>query len=127
MNNLIFLFLVLVILAVAIFICFKTEIHISDKVYDRLKWVGEKFCPALNVFILAITKIYNVPGGIEAAGFVAAFQVFLLALVCNANDTYKATSAEDLQKMAEQKPGYIGERFYTDDCGNLLEEVCDES
>ena len=53
----------------------------SNNTYDRLKWFALIFVPAFETFILTIGKIWAIPYYLEIGATVAAFGVFLGALL----------------------------------------------
>lgn len=50
---------------------------LSDKAYDRLKWVAQYLLPGIVTLWLAIAKIWNLPYGAEIGGTLSAIDLFL--------------------------------------------------
>lgn len=53
----------------------------SNNTYDRLKWFALIFIPAFETLILTVGKIWSIPYYLEIGATVAAFGVFLGALL----------------------------------------------
>lgn len=69
----------------------------SNKTYDRIKYIGLIFMPALEVLIIALTEIWNFLHGMQIAATVAAIGTFLGLLVKRSSDKYaKAVEAEEV-------------------------------
>lgn len=69
----------------------------SNKAYDRIKYIALVFMPALEVLVIALTEIWNFPNGMAIAATIAAVGVFLGALVKRSSDNYaKAVKAEEI-------------------------------
>ena len=60
----------------------------SNKTFDYLKWFALVFVPALEVLILTVGKIWGAAYYVEVAQTVAAFGVFLAALLGYSNQKY---------------------------------------
>ena len=60
----------------------------SNETYDRLKWVALVVLPALNVLILTVGKIWGLPYYSEIGATVAAFGLFLAAILKRSSDDY---------------------------------------
>ena len=79
---------------------------IKNETYDVLKWVSVQLIPALNVLILAIGKIWDMPYYVQIAGTISAIGVFIGAII------YK--SSKEFYKDVE---------FYDDEIGEEPAEV----
>lgn len=62
----------------------------SNETYDRLKWVALVFIPALEVLILTVGKIWGLPYYSEIGATIAAFGLFLAAILKRSSDDYYA-------------------------------------
>ena len=49
----------------------------SDKVYDKLKWIAQILLPALGALYFALAGIWNFPYGEEIVGTITAVDAFL--------------------------------------------------
>ncbi len=72
--------------------------RISNETYDRIKWIALAFIPALEVLILTVGKIWGLPYYAEIGATVAAFGVFLAAIIGVSSRAYY----EDLAAPTEQ-------------------------
>lgn len=61
----------------------------SNKVYDRLKWVALIFIPALSVLYATLGHIWDFPYVERIVGTLSAIDVFLGALLQISNSKYK--------------------------------------
>lgn len=61
---------------------------ISNKTYDTIKWIALIVLPALNVLILTLGKIWGLPYFSEIGASIAAFGVFLAAIIKTSSDNY---------------------------------------
>ena len=73
---------------------------ISDRTYNILKWVGLALCPALEVLVLTVGKIWYLPYYAEVGATIAAIGVFIAAVIGVTSSNYYAE---------------IGEKPYQDD------------
>ena len=60
----------------------------SNSTYDRLKWVALAFCPALEVLVLTIGKIWSLPYYAEIGATIAAIGLFIAACLGVASKNY---------------------------------------
>lgn len=63
---------------------------ISDRTYNILKWVGLALCPALEVLVLTVGKIWYLPYYAEVGATIAAIGVFLAAIIGVTSSNYYA-------------------------------------
>ena len=54
---------------------------ISNKTYDRMKWVALIFIPAFETLILTVGKIWSIPYYLEIGATIAAIGLFLGSLL----------------------------------------------
>ena len=66
----------------------------TNTTYDRLKWVALVFCPALEVLVLTIGKIWGLPYYAEIGATIAAVGLFIAACLGVSSKNYYAL-AED--------------------------------
>ena len=62
---------------------------LSNKWYDRLKWVAQYLLPALETLWLALAKIWGFPYGTEIGATIAALDVFLGVVLGISSHNYK--------------------------------------
>ncbi len=53
----------------------------SNKVYDRLKWVAQYALPAFGTLYFALAGIWNLPYGEQVVGTITAVDTFLGVLL----------------------------------------------
>lgn len=53
----------------------------SNKTYDKLKWIAQIFLPALGVLYFALAGIWQFPYGEEIVGTITAIDAFLGVLL----------------------------------------------
>lgn len=75
--------------------------NLSDKTYDTLKWIAVNLIPALEVLILTIGQIWELPYYAQIGATVAAFGVFLAAILGISSKAYKQRQAEELRGEEE--------------------------
>lgn len=62
----------------------------SNKTYDRLKWIAQIFLPALATFYFALATIWGFPYGEQIVGTITAIDTFLgLLLGISTTNYYK--------------------------------------
>lgn len=64
--------------------------RISNELYDRIKWIALNLIPALEVLVLAIGKIWDLPYYIEIGATIAAIGVFLAAVIGVSKSAYNS-------------------------------------
>lgn len=70
---------------------------LSNKNYDRLKWVAQFLLPATGTLYFALAGIWNLPKGEEVVGTITALTAFLgviLGLSSNAYSKTKMTAGD---------------------------------
>jgi len=82
--------------------------RISNETYDGIKWVALNLIPALEVLILTVGKIWELPYYTEIGATIAAIGVFLAAIIGVSRKTYLedlATPTEDdlLTQMEDEE------------------------
>lgn len=82
--------------------------RISNETYDGIKWVALNLIPALEVLILTVGKIWELPYYTEIGATFAAIGVFLAAIIGVSRKTY-------LEDLAEQTDDDILAIFEDDD------------
>lgn len=53
------------------------KVKLSNKIYDKLKWVALILLPALGTLYFAIAGIWNLPYGEQVVGTITAIDTFL--------------------------------------------------
>lgn len=61
----------------------------SNKVYDVFKWVAIILLPALAKLIEGVFGVWGIPYGADIASTIIYVQVFLGAILCISNISYK--------------------------------------
>lgn len=64
---------------------------LSDKVYNRLKWVAQYLLPALGTLYFALASIWGLPYGEQIVGTITAIDTFLGVILGISASTYKKT------------------------------------
>lgn len=72
--------------------------RISNETYDGIKWVALNLIPALEVLILTVGKIWELPYYTEIGATVAAVGVFLAAIIGVSSRNYY----EDLAQPTDE-------------------------
>lgn len=66
----------------------------TNKSYDRWKWIAQILLPALATLYFALAKIWGLPYATEIVGTLAAIDAFLGALLGISTAKYKAKEGE---------------------------------
>ena len=61
---------------------------ITNSTYDTLKWISTQLIPALNVLILTVGKIWDLPYYVPIAATVSAIGVFIGAIIYKSSKAY---------------------------------------
>jgi hypothetical protein len=61
----------------------------SNKVYDKLKWIAMYLLPALGTLYFALAGIWGLPFGEEIVGTITAIDTFLGVVLGISNAQYK--------------------------------------
>lgn len=61
----------------------------SNKVYDKLKWIAMYLLPALGTLYFALAGIWGLPYGEEIVGTITAIDTFLGVILGISNAQYK--------------------------------------
>lgn len=62
---------------------------ISDKTYDRLKWIAQYFLPALGTLYFTLASIWGLPYGEQVIGTISAADAFLGVLLGLSSAEYR--------------------------------------
>lgn len=62
---------------------------ISDKTYDRLKWIAQYFLPALGTLYFTLASIWGLPYGEQVVGTISAADTFLGVLLGLSSAEYR--------------------------------------
>lgn len=54
---------------------------ISNKTYDRLKWIAQYLLPAIATLYFALASVWNLPYSEEVVGTITAVDAFLGAIL----------------------------------------------
>lgn len=61
----------------------------SDKVYDRLKWVAQILLPAIGTLYFALASIWGLPAAEQIVGTITALDAFLGVILGISTSNYK--------------------------------------
>lgn len=75
----------------------------TNKTYDRLKWIAQYFLPALGTLYAALSAIWGLPHGEEVVGTISAVDIFLGALLGISNTIYKKTQNSSSEVNINEK------------------------
>lgn len=70
---------------------------LSDKVYNRLKWVAQYLLPALGTLYFALASIWGLPYGEQIVGTITAIDTFLGVILGISTNAYKKTVTKQSQ------------------------------
>lgn len=76
---------------------------LSNISYDRVKWFALVFIPAFEVLILTLGKIWGIPYYSEIGASVAAFGVFLAAILGVSGRNYYKELGEAVAEEPKEK------------------------
>ena len=68
---------------------------ISDKTYDRLKWIAQYFLPALGTLYFTLASIWGLPYGEQVIGTISAADTFLGVLLGLSSAAYRMEQMND--------------------------------
>ena len=68
---------------------------ISNKVYDKLKWIAQYLLPAAATLYFALAGIWGFPYGEQIVGTIAALDTFLGVILGLSSANYKKTNIID--------------------------------
>lgn len=68
---------------------------ISDKTYDRLKWIAQYFLPALGTLYFTLASIWGLPYGEQVIGTISAADAFLGVLLGLSSAAYRMEQMND--------------------------------
>lgn len=74
----------------------------SDKWYDRLKWIAQILLPAIATLIFALASIWGIPYAEQIVGTITAIDAFLGCLLGISTSKYKK-SMEDSENGRKQE------------------------
>ena len=76
----------------------------SNKTYDRLKWVAQILLPALGTLIFALASIWGIPYAEQIVGTITAIDCFIGALLGISSMQYeKRKEIEDAGRNPEER------------------------
>jgi len=76
----------------------------SNKTYDRLKWVAQILLPALGTLIFALASIWGIPYAEQIVGTITAIDCFIGALLGISSMQYeKEKETEDAGRNPEER------------------------
>lgn len=87
---------------------------ITNKTYDMLKYLAVQVIPALNVLILAVGKIWDLPYYVQIAATISAIGVFIGAVIRQSSKAYY----EDIDGYDERD---VEEEFIEEDMTDEIE------
>lgn len=68
---------------------------LSNKVYDRLKWVAQYVLPAMGTLYFALAGIWGFPYGEEIVGTITAVDTFLGVILGISTVQYNKANSEE--------------------------------
>jgi len=66
----------------------------SNKLYDRLKWIAQILLPAIGTLYFALAGIWNLPCSEEVVGTITAIDTFLGCILGISSTKYNETQKE---------------------------------
>ena len=82
---------------------------ISNRTYDTIKWIALVFVPALNFLVLTLGDIWHFPYYVQIAATIAAFGVFLAAIIKKSADSYNKEAGGEVTKDADGNVEYLAD------------------
>lgn len=79
---------------------------LSNKAYDRLKWIAMYFLPALATLWLTLSKVWSLPYGSEIGATISAIDLFLAAVLGISKSSYKGDGTLIVDTENEEKDVY---------------------
>ena len=67
----------------------------SNKTYDKLKWVAQYLLPALGTLYFAIAGIWGLPYGEQVVGTITAVDTFLGVILGVSSANYKKLRSDE--------------------------------
>ena len=67
----------------------RARVFLSNKAYDRLKWVAQVALPALALFYISVSPLWGLPKQEEVTGTIVALDLLLGALLGLSHVQYK--------------------------------------
>lgn len=67
---------------------------LSNKAYDRLKYVAQIFLPALGALYFGLAQIWGLPNAEEVVGTITTFDIFLGAVLLLSSRQYENSDAK---------------------------------
>lgn len=67
------------------------NIHMSNEIYDLLKWIAMYLLPALGTLYFALAGIWGFPYGEQIVGTITAVDTFLGVILGISTNTYNKT------------------------------------
>lgn len=66
----------------------------SNETYDILKWVALTVIPALNILMITLSELWNIPYGTLIAGTISAIGIFIARCLKLSSDVYYSDSED---------------------------------
>ena len=93
--------------------------NLTNKVYDRLKWIAQYLLPALGTLYFAISSIWHLPYGEQVLGTITALDTFLGAILGLSSANYPGDGTMVVDRSDPEKDIYRMEvNGSIDDLGN---------
>lgn len=67
----------------------------SNKVYDRLKWIAQYVLPALGTLYFALAGIWDLPYGEQVVGTISAIDAFLGVILGISSAKYNKETSDN--------------------------------
>lgn len=90
---------------------------LSNKMYDRLKWIAQILLPAMAAAYFALAGIWHLPYGEQVIGTLAVLDTFLGALLGLSTKQYQATGSDGVMQIDSTDPNkdVVMFKFKSDD------------
>lgn len=79
---------------------------LSDKTYNRLKWIAQYLLPALAALWLGLAKVWNLPLGSEIGATISLIDVFLGAVLGISSKNYQGDGSLVINTTDPEKDVY---------------------
>ena len=78
----------------------------SNKFYDRMKWIAQYLLPAIATLYAGLAKIWGFPYGTEVVGTISAIDIFLGAVLGISSNNYQGDGTLEIDQTGEDKDTY---------------------
>ena len=78
----------------------------SNKFYDRMKWIAQYLLPSVATLYAALAKIWGFPYGTEVVGTISAVDIFLGAVLGISSSNYQGDGTLEIDQTGDDKDTY---------------------